>query len=121
MLPYHGGKQRTGKRITTAIIESVAGEQFDGYVEPFVGRMGVGMYVIGALNISEYVFSRISKALLRHLYIEGFQGLVPAYPPVGHWGCTQHSKQVCESTHDGNRAWEYSTRNRRSAGGASVT
>ena len=104
MLPYHGGKQRTGKRIATAIIESVAGEQFDGYVEPFVGMMGVGMHVNGASNISEYVLSKISKALLRHPYIERFQGLVPAYPPVGHWGCTQHWKQVFECTHAGNPA-----------------
>ena len=47
---------------------------------------------------------------------EGFQGLADLPSAVG----GVHSKQVFESTNAGHRAWEYSTRNQRSAGGASV-
>lgn len=64
MLPYHGGKQKNGKKIANAIIGQIASEEFDGYVEPFVGMMGIGRHVINSVNARKYVFSDIHESLI---------------------------------------------------------
>jgi DNA adenine methylase len=80
MTTYHGGKQRIGKRVSTAISEFVKSQNSKvlGYCEPFCGMLGVYRHVITLPIFGEkkFIASDINKSVIK-MWKKSVSGWIP--------------------------------------------